>query len=773
MVHALRCLGIHLSGFGLTVLGLIALSGAPPGEARQVFDTTDAAFNGAVTVDWPPPELSTNQSSVTFERNGVTFNLSFNLPGPTLGTCDVPRDGISIASIENQGLTLTISPPVEAIGFHGTAGDGNPNGQFLGSADSETIELPPPFVVDTFYGAADIGNIGNVSFAVGFSFFCLHDMVFVPPAAPPTGSADLDLVKTLVSPPVGAANSEVVVFTLDLESLGPDTAETVRLLDLVPRNPLTGDSLFENANGAFDFDALASTVSWPLGDLALGDFLQQTLTLRMPADRLAFSCNSRLLNVATVSSSTADLQLENNLATSTILFQDPLLPTTEICGNNIDDDCDGRFDCADPDCNCRPSLPTPAGNNNNCNGGYPQGLVEVEGLIYGGRCSPLIDTDGDGQQEPANEPDDHVCHVPRGRCGGQTVPAFCCDLGTWSNPSAANLQRVANSCDVGVPGCAPVDPNFKEAEPRTNIAGFGLIGAGETISYTIHYENIGTADATDVRIIDVLDEDLDASTLSVADEGLAWTYDPASRTLIWRDPLLPPATPRSVSFSIDMRADAEPGTRARNDATIVFPTAAEPRTDTNFVEHVVPNPQGEFVAHLSVLRCVPGDASNEYRVQLVNEGLRFAYNVTATVVDAPQGVVIQNDQVRFAHPDDPDPATLASVIPNAVTTSIDALTLNSSHPVDPCEALSWQIDWETGEDDQFNTTQEPAAGRTCDLNEDTFVDINDVRALAGLRNQAVDTETRVHDLDEDGRITVLDARGCVLACDNPRCVPAP
>ncbi|WP_200237624.1 DUF7619 domain-containing protein [Thiohalocapsa halophila] len=742
-----------------------------PAAARQITDQSDAAFNGSVTVDWPPAEFSPGQSTLSFQRDGVTFTLVANVRPELIRSCaDVGSTfdtGLWIPSIENQGLTLTINPPVEAIGFNGYPGDGGPVGQFIGTEDSETVRLG---FAQGFIGAADIGEIDAVSFALDFSFFCLTDMVFLPPATIPGGDADLQLVKTNALPTVGAAPGEAVEFRLDVDNLGPDAATSTRLLDLVPRNPLTGGSLFASADGSFDFDALASTARWSLGAVAAQDSETRSLTVTMPASRLAFSCHSRILNVATLGSDTPDSGPTNNLSTAVVLFDDPALPTREICGNNIDDDCDGRFDCADPDCDCRPALPrVGGGGGNGCNSGFPQGLVEIDGRIFGGTCGPLIDTDGDGQDEPANPAEDHACEVPRGRCGNATVPAFCCDPGTWSNPSAANLARVQSSCDVGIPGCVPRDPNYKEAQPYTNIAGYGYIGAGETITYTIHYENVGDADATDVRIIDVLDDDLDDTTLVVDDVDLAWSYDPGTRVLIWEDPLLPPSTPRSVSFSIDMRTDALPGTRAANDATIVFPTADQPRTDTNVVEHVVPDPTADLAADLSVLRCTGTGTQGEYEVALVNSGFGFAYNVTATVTGAPPSVTVHDGAVAFSHPDDPDPRTLASVIPNAVTTSHDTIRLSGSHPVDACEALDWQITWENGADEVFERVQEPAAGRTCDLNADAAVDIIDVRALLGLRNRPTDAGSVLHDLDQDGRITILDARGCVLACDRPRC----
>jgi hypothetical protein len=58
-----------------------------------------------------------------------------------------------------------------------------------------------------------------------------------------------------------------------------------------------------------------------------------------------------------------------------------------------------------------------------------------------------------------------------------------------------------------------------------------------------------------------------------------------------------------VSFSVNIRPDAEWATRVRNRATIVFPEAESPRTDTNFVEHTIVGPRAPVVADLFVAGC--------------------------------------------------------------------------------------------------------------------------------------------------------------------------
>ena len=183
---------------------------------------------------------------------------------------------------------------------------------------------------------------------------------------------------------------------------------------------------------------------------------------------------------------------------------------------------------------------------------------------------------------------------------------------------------------MGVPGCVPRDPNFKDADPPVNIHGYGYAVAGQRMRYVLHYENVGDADAHDVLVVDALDEDLDVGTLTVEDGGV---YDAATRTITWPDPVVPPHAPRAVAFSVNLRADAPELTRVRNVGTVVFPDAVPPtRIDTNFVEHLVIAPGHAPVADLKVIGCDPG-GGDRWRVRLLNEGHAFAYNVTAAIVN--------------------------------------------------------------------------------------------------------------------------------------------
>ena len=57
----------------------------------------------------------------------------------------------------------------------------------------------------------------------------------------------------------------------------------------------------------------------------------------------------------------------------------------------------------------------------------------------------------------------------------------------------------------------------------------------------------------------------------------------------------------------------------------------------------------------------------------------------------------------------------------------------------------------------------------CDVDGNLSVDINDIRAIAGLRNTPAAHNQDPADWDRNGQINILDARGCQRVCANPRC----
>ncbi len=766
-------------------------------EARQIFNPSDPAFASAVTVPLPPPPgppPGPNAFVYEFTSDGVTFRFESLSTRTLTGGATAPTAILVFSSGSEGGVALSINPPVEAIAFVGMQLDGCPGADFVGSSGVENIHsLGGCGGVPVFYGAAGIGGISSVLHRNPGSVFVIRSMTFVPPGVVPTDTADLSLEKTESRGPNGQAlNGEMLTYPIDITNDGPDPAADVVATDFLPRN-VPPVSVTGSGSGSAVVDPAQNTVRWDEPSLADSGVLSIQIESTTPADPRAFHCDARLTNIALVGSAAADPDLADNVSVVTTFFDSgALFGEPEICGDGLDNNCDGRSDCADPVCDCRPTLPPGPGGDPLCFTGLLEGVPGLPPTFFSS-CSP-----------DANEAPNHQCRVPRGACGERVLPAYCCDPGRLSDPSLDNLQLL-RACNLGVPGCAPVDPNFKEASPGVNVAGYGFTTPGRTMRYRTHYENVGNADALDVKIIDVLDPDLDESTLAIDGGGV---YDPTSRSIVWTDPVLPPEEPRFVSFQVRVRNNAPPGTRVRNDATIVFPNAVPPsRVDTNFVEHVVPDARFAVEPIFRIRGCHE-TSSGRFEVNLVNEGIGFAYNATASIVRTSPAVIVSDPLSEFAHPDDENPAMLATLIPNATTASVEGVAFTSPTPGDPCSTFDWSIQWESlggdvfsdivsgapdGDDDAvadesdncrtvFNPDQADADGDAvgdacdvaeppaCDVDGDGNVDRDDIALITAARNRRASGPDDPRDADGDGRITVLDARRCSLECTLPRCV---
>jgi alpha-tubulin suppressor-like RCC1 family protein len=121
------------------------------------------------------------------------------------------------------------------------------------------------------------------------------------------------------------------------------------------------------------------------------------------------------------------------------------------------------------------------------------------------------------------------------------------------------------------------DPNAKHA------AFTGDVIPGQTLDYTIEYENEGAGTAYGVYILDELDSNLDETTLALNDGG---SYAEASRLLAWDIGEVPPGGQGEVSFSVQVRDDLASGTEIINCADVYFPSADE-ITPTNCVVNIV------------------------------------------------------------------------------------------------------------------------------------------------------------------------------------------
>jgi hypothetical protein len=612
-----------------------SLIAATTASARVVVDPADPAFAGSTRL---PLTAASGfvPGAQTFATTVAGVALSF--------ATDDPRGLLQGPFYTTRGSfssTIEFSPPVSAVAMVQGLADGCSGALDVhGVAGTETVVIPFGGR-DFFAGAADIGEIDRVTVrsSCAGSLIAWNELVFAQGAPPPPPDrADLS-----AGPEAAGAVFGNLLYGLAATNHGPAVARAAQLLVFPPPG-----ASFLAASVPVTVLAGGQALALALGDLAPGAAAAPELSLAATP-----SCEGIFLNVSRATSATVDPDLRNNGSWSTTQLR-PSPQTPEICDNDVDDNCDGLIDCGDPACGCVP---------------------HVLGLVIGG-SSPRTSTAGSPAPPFPFVPGGPPPGAPAQQPAGQQH----CTATTFGGQQ---VQVEASCCEPGA-SCHVSDPNFKEADPPVNAQGFGYTEAGRRMTYTIHYENVGDLDALDVEILDPLDADLDASTLLVEDGG---AYDAATRTIRWLDPVLPPHTPRTVRFSIQVRADAPPQTRVRNVATIVFPNGTPPsRLDTAAIEHVIRDPAIAIAPELAVTSCA-ALADGTRRPTVTNFGFGFAHDVTAELVDP--AAAASDATAAFAHPDDP-PGGGTTVIPLAATTAVDTVAVSSTLD---CAPLTWRIRW--------------------------------------------------------------------------------
>lgn len=204
------------------------------------------------------------------------------------------------------------------------------------------------------------------------------------------------------------------------------------------------------------------------------------------------------------------------------------------------------------------------------------------------------------------------------------------------------IEPIAGDADPSnniVTGCAAVrtsyDPNDKAGEPfgqGTNNA----ILPGTDITYTIRFQNTGTAEAYDIYILDSLDQNLDLNTYEVLASSHAMVPSILQDNVLrftFSNIMLPDSNSNEamshgyVSYRITPRAGTPDGTVINNTAGIYFDY--NPAVVTNTTQHTIdyslgfkqitkeggilmnPNPSNEKV-YINLVK------KGDYTIQLIN-----------------------------------------------------------------------------------------------------------------------------------------------------------
>jgi len=231
--------------------------------------------------------------------------------------------------------------------------------------------------------------------------------------------------------------------------------------------------------------------------------------------------------------------------------------------------------------------------------------------------------------------------------------------GTW-DPAAAGRtilcakgeRCVARRMPSGQPICKPCGGDFlsvtatdvcalesgatcgfsivrRARDPNEKFGPAGDLLPGQTVTYTITYENEGAGTAYGVYVTDELSEVFDEGSLAIHNGG---RYIPEIRTLVWDVGELTPkgqaGSTGSISFSVRLRNGLPSGTPVINEATVYFPSVPEV------------TPTGAVVNLIQPVTALPQALATDYRTAIAVtlrgkevSGLPLTYKI----VEQPRG----------------------------------------------------------------------------------------------------------------------------------------
>lgn len=159
-------------------------------------------------------------------------------------------------------------------------------------------------------------------------------------------------------------------------------------------------------------------------------------------------------------------------------------------------------------------------------------------------------------------------------------------------PIGGDINPLNNIKDYCYEVVNSYDPNYKEVFPTDVAALFQ-----DWLTYTIHFQNLGNAPAINIRLLDTLDNNLDAETFEVINYSHYNTVTLMDGILDFRFPNIqlpdsasnPSASEGFVQYRIKPKANLIAGTQIENTAHIYFdynPAVVTNTTVNNFVTAV-------------------------------------------------------------------------------------------------------------------------------------------------------------------------------------------
>lgn len=226
----------------------------------------------------------------------------------------------------------------------------------------------------------------------------------------------------------------------------------------------------------------------------------------------------------------------------------------------------------------------------------------------------------------------------------------------YTNIPAADINPTNNSYTICLPVRYSYDPNSKSVIPD-GVDASGTFPAGtHALTYTINFQNTGTDDAYNVKIIDTLNSHLDPHSLKILGTSAKMTPKWLAPNIIEFDftgIMLPdsnsnePGSHGQVRFSIDLNAGIPPGTPINNTGYIYFD--ANPAVVTNTQHNVTSSPFAlATVTTDGNLKIYPNPATEELVVENAGMGEVTVLNMNG-VVQSRQHTTRDKTTIDISH----------------------------------------------------------------------------------------------------------------------------
>ncbi len=212
----------------------------------------------------------------------------------------------------------------------------------------------------------------------------------------------------------------------------------------------------------------------------------------------------------------------------------------------------------------------------------------------------------------------------------------------YTQVPAADINPANNDMMICIPVVTSYDPNEKDVEPKGDGPTGDIPSLTDELTYTIHFQNTGMAEAIDIHITDTLDSHIDPSSLKIL--GASHLMNPrwhAGNVVDFQFPNIwladsfhnEPASHGYVRFKVKLNTHT-PGTQIKNKGYIYFDT--NPAVITNEALNTLVHTTGVATVPVKAVKVYPNPATDNITIENLQDG-------QLTIVNMNGAVVLQHD----------------------------------------------------------------------------------------------------------------------------------